>query len=292
MLMAIKALIADIDNTLFDWPAFFAPSFRAMVHALERELQLTYDELVGEFKNVYRDKDSLEFSFSIQKLASVSARSSAEIDELVRNGRGAFRRVSKNRLQAYPGVKETLAWAKSQGHQVICVTNSPAYLAQKRLFDLQIDSFVDQLIAWEGVPIELTEQTGYHEPRPLRSRTRISKVATFEKRDSKPSSKPFEIALSLAKIDPSDAWSIGDSISKDLAPAAKLGISTIWAKYGAIFDPASKDAQTLLSITNWSDEEIRATHSASEHVPNFTVEQFSDIRLILPESQLDLFQSA
>ncbi len=81
--MITKALIADIDNTLFDWPAFFAPSFRAMVHALEKRLDLSYAQLESEFKRVYSEKDSLEYSFSIQELESVRLRNSAEIDDII-----------------------------------------------------------------------------------------------------------------------------------------------------------------------------------------------------------------
>lgn len=289
--MITKALIADIDNTLFDWPAFFAPSFRAMVHALEKRLDLSYAQLESEFKRVYSEKDSLEYSFSIQELESVRLRNRAEIDDIIRTGRGAFRRVSKLRLQVYPGVKETLAWAKNQGHLVICVTNSPAYLAQKRLFDLRIDKFVDCLIAWEGVDLNHAEHTDYNEPRILRSLSSIANVKTFSKQQSKPSTKPFELALQVPGVSPECAWSIGDSVSKDLAPAAQLGIKTIWARYGSIFDPSSKDAETLLSITNWSDEEIKATHSQSSHMPNFVIDRFADIRQILPETQPDLFQT-
>lgn len=260
-----------------------------MVHALERQLDLSYDQLISEFKEVYRVQDSLEFSFSIQQLASVRGRSQSDIDELVRSGRGAFKRVSRKHLKAYSGVEATLAWLQRQGHQVICVTNSPAYLAQKRLFDLRIDQYVDQLVAWEGIALTEADKGGYLATNLLRNRSRIRKVTTFKRSSLKPNPTPFLLAIESCKIRPSDAWTIGDSISKDLAPASELGIKTIWAKYGATFNPESKNSRTLLSITNWSDEEIRATHGSVEYKPDFVIDTFSDIRQILPESQPDLF---
>lgn len=289
--MASNALIADIDNTLFDWPAFFAPSFRAMVHALARTLDVSYDQLVAEFRDVYRDKDSLEFSFSIQELKSVRDKSAEAQVELIRTGRGAFRKVSRLRLQPYPGVISTLQWLEQQDFKIVCVTNSPAYLAQKRLYDLGIDKFVEHLVAWEGVAVELATQAAYNPPSKLRSRSRIKTVKTFSKRDAKPSSLPFEIALESCGIPPSNVWAIGDSVSKDLAPASAIGIKTIWARYGAHFDPLSKDAATLLSITNWSDEEIKLTHTKGGFSPDFVVDEFKDVRRILPEFQSDLFQN-
>ena len=48
--MSQAVLLADIDNTLYDWPSFFAPSFRAMIHALSRELDVSEDQLYDESK--------------------------------------------------------------------------------------------------------------------------------------------------------------------------------------------------------------------------------------------------
>lgn len=289
--MTARALLADIDNTLFDWPAFFAPSFRAMVHALEGKLNLPFETLINEFREVYGDKDSLEFSFSIQELASVKGLSKEDRDELIRAGRGAFRRVSKLRLQPYPGVISGLRWLHGQNYLVICVTNSPAYLAQKRLYDLGIDKYVDILVAWEGVDLAESERSRYNPNRSLRDRSRVKEVRTFPKRNAKPNPTPFEIAMETHNIAPENAWAIGDSLQKDLAPAATLGIKTIWARYGAAFDASSKDSRTLLSITNWTDEEIKLTHTTMSFIPDFTIDQFSEIQDILPESQPDLFRT-
>jgi HAD superfamily hydrolase (TIGR01662 family) len=45
---------------------------------------------------------------------------------------------------------------------------------------------------------------------------------------SKPDLKIFQYALSTQRIQPETTWMIGDSIDKDLKPAKKLGLTTVW----------------------------------------------------------------
>lgn len=45
---------------------------------------------------------------------------------------------------------------------------------------------------------------------------------------SKPDLKIFQYALSTQRIQPKTTWMIGDNIEKDLKPAKKLGLTTVW----------------------------------------------------------------
>lgn len=288
-------ILVDIDNTLYDWPKFFAPSFRAMCHALTRVLDVPQDELFRDFKSVYAHHDTLEYAFSIQELNVVKGMDRADVDELIRIGRGAFSKVKKHHLQPYPGVIEGLEYICKHGHIAISVTNSPLYLAQKRLYELGLDQFISGIVAWEGIDPPEEINTDFV-TRTKRRKTRIEKIETFGKSESKPSRKPYEIALGMVKDEEIGAfWAIGDSLNKDLLPASTLGIRTIWAKYGAEFDPDSKDNQTLLKITNWSDAEIAHTFDAASFEPDYSVESFSEICRLLPQRNLtllDLMESA
>jgi FMN phosphatase YigB (HAD superfamily) len=288
--MPVRALITDIDNTLFDWPAFFAPSFRAMVHALTRKLSLSYDDLAGEFKEVYRARDSLEFSFSIQELRSVRALPTDEQQEMIRIGRGAFSAVARKHLKPYPGVLRGLQWLVQQDYLVVCVTNSPAFLAQKRLYQLGLDRYITALIAWEGVDSADTSPNNYGPTTQLRRKTRIEQIRTFHKGDAKPCPIPYRLALEAIGALPADVWVIGDNIHNDLAPANALGLKAVWARYGAGINVASKDYQTLLSITNWSQDQIDKSVSAHEFVPSIGIDDFSDLMDILPTYQYALFR--
>ena len=288
--MRRKLLLTDIDNTLYDWGAFFAPSFRAMVHALVRELALPEDQLYGEFKKVFARHGSLDYAFLIQELDSVRTLSVENIKHLIRTGRGAFLSVQRRRLRPYPGVLETLMWLSKQNVAVIGVTNSPIHRAQKRLFDLNLDSLLTGLVAWEGYESEWSPATeDYVLPARQRAKTRLSRSISVPLAACKPSCEHYAVALRAFGGEPSDAWAIGDSLTKDLRPAASLGVKTIWARYGAGFDPENTDASTLLRITHWSETEIKKTYSTDTFTPDHAIDSIAELRQIIPEMALTLF---
>jgi phosphoglycolate phosphatase len=134
--MQQSVLLADIDNTLYDWPSFFAPSLRAMIHVLSRELRVKENQLYEEFKTVFKRHGSLEYAFVVQELDCVRSLELERVRKLVGVARGAFNRVRRKHLAPYPGVRETLEWLHRQDVLVVGITNSPLYRAQHRLFDL------------------------------------------------------------------------------------------------------------------------------------------------------------
>jgi HAD superfamily hydrolase (TIGR01549 family) len=51
---------------------------------------------------------------------------------------------------------------------------------------------------------------------------------SFELGDAKPSRALFELVLDRAGVAPADAMMVGDSYASDIAPAAALGLQTVW----------------------------------------------------------------
>lgn len=54
MTLRRSLLIADLDNTLYDWVTFFARAFSAMVDELETLLTIDRERLLDEFKVVHQ----------------------------------------------------------------------------------------------------------------------------------------------------------------------------------------------------------------------------------------------
>src|ERR1022692_1642040 len=76
-------LLTDLDNTVYDWVDFFAPSVRGMIHVLAREIPCEEALLFDEFKLVYSRVGSLEYAFSVQELPIIRSRPKEEIERLV-----------------------------------------------------------------------------------------------------------------------------------------------------------------------------------------------------------------
>jgi phosphoglycolate phosphatase len=291
--MRKSILLTDIDNTLYNWPALFAPSFRGMVHALTRELSLPEEQLYDEFKSVFAWHGSLEYPYAIQELESVKSMNPERVREIVKHGRGAFRSVQSKRLQlaVYPGVIETLVWLRQQHVEVIGVTNSPAWRAQQRLYDLELDSLLTGLVAFEGYPraVDDSATEGFVKTGHVRRKTRLSHVWYIPEFELKPNELHYVRALEAMGAKACDAWVVGDSKAKDLEPAARLGIRTIWAEYGAEFDPTHPDMATLLRITPWSSSQIHTTYKKKDFEPDETIDDFRKLKEIIPGIYLSLF---
>ena len=63
-----KVLITDLDNTIYNWVDFFAPSFRAMLGEMVHLTSLDEDTLISSFQRVYQRHGTSEYSFAIEEL--------------------------------------------------------------------------------------------------------------------------------------------------------------------------------------------------------------------------------
>ena len=62
-------------------------------------------------------------------------------------------------------------------------------------------------------------------------------VVTFEDTGKqKPDPAPFQRALEFLRIEAGDALMVGDWAERDMTGAARLGIGTVFARYGDVFD--------------------------------------------------------
>ncbi len=67
-------------------------------------------------------------------------------------------------------------------------------------------------------------------------------VVTFEDTGmQKPDPAPFRRALEILEIEPGEALMVGDWAERDMTGAARLGIGTVFARYGDVFDTVDPD---------------------------------------------------
>jgi phosphoglycolate phosphatase-like HAD superfamily hydrolase len=128
-----RLVLVDLDNTLYDWVAFFVPSLLAMVDTVREATEADRDQLLREFKTVYSRHGSVEYSFCVQALPSVAALSLYRRKALVRRCRAAFLASRQSHLIAYPGVPETLRALSDAGIILVATTNAPMHQAMRRL---------------------------------------------------------------------------------------------------------------------------------------------------------------
>ena len=288
--MARYYLITDLDNTLYNWVDFFAPSFRGAVHALHKATGISEDLISHSFREVFQERGSLEYPAQARELAIFANTSQTELEALNRVIFGSFNRVFNATLRLYDGALECLNWCYGNRIPVIALTNAPLSLARRRLIHLGVNKYFKALAAPRS--FEQGERSSRIEPNlalfpededPSRRRLddRLNCIYELSDSEMKPSPAGFERIMSDLMRQDSSAFAIGDSLLKDLAPAHKLGAVTIWAKFGTKVD--LNNMQTLYGITPWSAKQIETAY-CSKFEPDYTAESWQDVTGFLKRS--------
>lgn len=287
-------LALDLDNTVYDFVAFYAKAFRAMVHVVSKQIRVDRAEVESQFRNVFQKAGTLDFRDLVQNLPLTQALPEDGRKRLVNNVRRAYDLSKRKQLRSYTNMPATLAAIEAAGVAVIVVTNAPLYHAYTRLRDVGVLPYVYGLVAWEGTNAigdggttdEHILQT--HTELLGRARHKLQFLATFQRGESKPSSHPF--MLIRERFGDALYYAVGDSLSKDLLPAARVGMKTIWARYGTRTQDA-RDLDTILAMTPWSTEEI-SFHLDRAFSPDYVIDDPRDLLGILPHyDQLSFFEN-
>ena len=108
-------------------------------------------------------------------------------------------------IAPYPGVPETLRHLYDKGYPMCIVTDAHSRDATLRLEKIGLLPFFAGMVAYDMVKVK------------------------------KPAPDPFLAALGMMQASPDSALLIGDSIRRDIEPCARLGIRTVYARYGDRF---------------------------------------------------------
>jgi phosphoglycolate phosphatase len=279
-------LLTDLDNTIYNWVDFYAPCFRAMLHAVAARTGVAEADLVPQFKAVFTAYASVEYPYCIQKLKICGGLPKDEVRALVRAGRVAFGRARRRRLVPYPGVQETLLWAKSNNIPVIAVSNAPWYASWRRLWNLGLKGLFAGIAAGPGFPVEQEDEYA-EDARCMQATFEPALKWIIPSGELKPSPRMYSTVIGALSLRPEDTWVVGDSLSKDIAPALALGAVGVWAEYGTRYDEAN--FRTLLGVTHWSPDKVEAVYEGTGIRPSITIKRFDELRELIPTVQRRLW---
>ncbi|MBC1736987.1 HAD family hydrolase [Listeria seeligeri] len=197
-------LIFDIDDTVYDQLKPFEDAFNTIfgkenpleMEALYIKSRFYSDEVYhrvvkGEMPkaemHIYRITQALnDFDYQITKKQAEDFQRAYE--------------TNQRKITLLPGMKEILAWGKSQNATMGIITNGPAAHQQHKIDDLQINSWI---------PVE---------------NTFISGKIGFEK----PDKKLFALVEQQLDITGAATYYIGDSFENDVVGAKQAGWKMIW----------------------------------------------------------------
>jgi HAD superfamily hydrolase (TIGR01549 family) len=245
-----RAVVTDLDNTLYPWVDYIVPSLEAMVASLAATTGLPRVRIVQALKAVYSKYESNEYPFAIQE-SGIFEPYEADFDSfnalVLRPAREAFRASREKYLRAYPGVRETLDALRARGLKVVGLTDAPRNAAELRLKHLKLDGHFDALYTLPGYPlpenvdpeIRRKEEAGHY-----RSKMPVVELPhAFEKPN------PAGLARILEDFDlpGREVLYVGDNVKKDMPVAEACGATGVWAEYGTYVSGEYRERLSIIS---------------------------------------------
>lgn len=279
-----KAVFLDLDNTLYDWVAYFAPALRGMCRSLSELTGISSNTLFEELKAVFKKHGTVEYSFALQELPSLIALHPNESGpELVARYRAAidvFQHRRRAYLRPYPGVRGGIEILHQAGYKVFGVTDSRRFQAENRLRQLRLDRVLDGLccVPDHTVPDADTisairrKSADYY-------KSELRNIVSLPQGLRKPSPGVLDFVVSALKVEYDLSIYIGDSLTKDVAMAQQAGVYDCWAEYGAKVSPV--DFATLVRVTDWNSRAVKDALDPSpgrvKVFPSYTATSFDDV---------------
>jgi putative hydrolase of the HAD superfamily len=199
----IKAVIFDLDNTLVDFMVMKRQAVDAAINAMiDAGLKLPVDDARKRIDKIYKEK-GIEFQNVFDQLLYDVFK---KVDyKILSAGVIAYRRAREAALVPYPHVYMTLTELLKMGLKLAVISDAPAREAWLRLSYLNFHHLFDLVLTFDD--------TGERKPSPV----------------------PFKKALKLLGLRPEEALMVGDWADRDMVGAAKVGMKTVFAKYGDTF---------------------------------------------------------
>lgn len=279
-----KALFLDLDNTLYDWVAYFAPALRGMCRSLSEMTGIPSRTLFEELRVIFSKHGTVEYSFALQEMPSLIAMhpgaSAADLVARYRPAIDVFQHRRRAYLRPYPGVRDGIEILRQAGYEVFGVTESRQFQAENRLRQLRLDRLLNGLccVPDHAVPdadtvAAIRRKSADHYKSALRA------VIPLPPGLRKPSPGVLDFVVSALRVDYESCIYVGDSLTKDVAMAQHAGIYDCWAKYGAKVSPV--DFATVVRVTHWTARAVKdALDPSPERVkifPSYTASSFDDV---------------
>ena len=247
----IRAVVTDLDNTLYPWVDYIVPSVEAMVDSLVATTGLPRVRIVQSLKAVYSKYESNEYPFAIQE-SELFKPYEADFDSfnalVLAPARFAFRTARERFLRPYPGVRETLERLHERGLLLIGLTDAPRNAAELRLKWLKLDHHFDALYSLPGYPlpenvdpeIRKRDAAGHY-------RSRVQAVTELPHTAEKPSPAGLRRILEDFELEPAQVLYVGDNVKKDMPVAEACDVLGVWAEYGTYVSAEYRDRLSVIS---------------------------------------------
>ncbi len=203
MLMAIKAILFDLDDTLYPYGPVHKKALKASWHTLRSIVPMTYKRFVQLYRSsreeIHRElagtasahNRTLYFQRMMEKAeGTIEPSLILKLDEV-------YWQTSLREMQLRPGVVDFLKYCRKNGIKTAVVSDLTTHIQLRKLMRLRISRYIDVLVT--------SEEAG----------------------SEKPHSIMFLLALNKLGVAPEDALMVGDNTVADIEGANFVRIRTV-----------------------------------------------------------------
>ncbi len=279
--MPVRLVVTDMDNTLYSWVDYIVPCLEAMVDSLCRTTGLPKIRVVQSLKEVYERYESNEYPFAIQE-SGIFKEFNYDFDSFHRlvidPAREAFAAARRRYLVPYRGVRETLEALKARNIPVAALTDAPRNPAEGRARSMRLDDLIDALYALPAFPFPDSGIDERIRRWDEEGRYRASCRVTELPRDhEKPDARGLGRILSDYGAAPAEVVYVGDSLSKDVALAQKLGAVDCWAEYGTYVSIEYRERLDIISARSATRRQLEHGRDEKMRPPSFRLSGFEQV---------------
>lgn len=186
----IKALIFDLDDTLYYEKEYVLGAFKEVANYLRNKYKKDEKELYLRMKQLLEESGRGKIFNVICEENSFNE----DIDELIE-----IYRNSVPELELYEDSREILSWARKNGYKLGIITDGCSKVQWNKIKALEIEKFVDKIIVTDD----------------------------FGKEFWKPNKKSYLDMIGFFKLEKEECIYIGDNPNKDFIGAREIGMKTI-----------------------------------------------------------------
>ena len=206
----IKAVIFDLDNTLLDFMDMKSKSIDSAVYGMiDAGLNMSVDSAKKEIYRIY-DERGIEHQEVFDEFITNEL---GHIDhKILAAGIVSYRKVKEATLSLYSNVNSTLVELARMGIKLAVVSDAPSREAWIRICSVNLQHMFDTVITFDD---------------------------TCKR---KPSPEPFMRAVNELDVKTEECIMIGDWPERDVLGASKIGMVSVFAKYGNTFGTVDSGA--------------------------------------------------
>jgi putative hydrolase of the HAD superfamily len=186
----IKALIFDLDDTLYYEKEYVLGAFKEVAYYLGSKYEKNKEELYIRMQEILNEHGR-------GKIFNVICEEMSFKEDI--NGLVDIYRNSKPKLKLYKDSEEFLIWARKRGYKLGIITDGCSKVQWNKINSLGVQDLVDKIIATDDLGKEFW----------------------------KPNIRPYLDMMHYLNINKEECIYIGDNPNKDFVGARKLGIKTI-----------------------------------------------------------------